>query len=159
MVGVLNPIPYKSIFRVNDRVIQAGDPSRQLKPHFCDKSTHKSKATQASQVNTKESIDTMENQPVDSDDQPVSPRSLIRNPPRVPQAAEEFYRYEWTRIPSSVRAAMDNLKARTGAVFHDSSYYYAVCYGVEHQLDELSRTVRAIQPLSCQPTQSGVDRL
>ena len=39
---------------------------------------------------------------------------------------------------------MDYLKARTGAVFHDSSYYFAICHGVEHQLDELSHTVRAI---------------
>ena len=81
---------------------------------------------------------------MDDQQAPVSPRSLIVNPPRRPPAAEDFYRDDWNNIPSSVRAAMDELKARTSAVFHDSSYYYAICHGVEHQLVELSHTVRAI---------------
>ena len=78
------------------------------------------------------------------DDRQVSPRSLIVDPPRRPPAAEDFYQDEWNNIPSSVRAAMDELKARTSAVFHDSSYYFATCHGIEHQLVELSHTVRVI---------------
>ena len=38
---------------------------------------------------------------------------------------------------------MVDLCTRTDAVFHDSSYYYAICYGIEHQLVEPSQTVRA----------------
>ena len=41
-------------------------------------------------------------------------------------------------------AAVEQLQARPSSVFHDSSCYFAVCHGIEHQLVELSQTVRAI---------------
>ena len=98
MVGVLNPIPYKGIFCANDqRVIQAGDPifrgnssliifatSRHtIKIDTIEGKTSLTPLQQPRQGNRSE-IEQMDNQPDEQkDDQPVSPRSLIKNPPRV----------------------------------------------------------------------------
>ena len=76
--------------------------------------------------------------------------NVILTVPDSPPLDHESRHHVWTTIPPNVHRAIQQLREMTYGVFHDSTYYFAICKGPEHKVIQLAKT--AIARNKCQIT-------
>ena len=77
--------------------------------------------------------------------------NVILNVPDSPPLDHEYKHHIWSTISPNVHiGAIQQLRETTYGEFHDSTYYFAICKGIEHKVIQLAKT--AIAQNQCQIT-------
>ena len=76
--------------------------------------------------------------------------NVILNVPDSPPLDQEYRHHTWRTIPPNVHRAIQQLREAAYGIFHESTYYFAVCKGLEHRVIQLAKT--AIARNKCQIT-------